>query len=170
MMKKTLILIVAGLFLGIGALMELSYAQETSKLTRIELAECLCKRQGINLPPENLSKDDYYNAIANALAAKGVNIFQNSKPSDAITCAQAVDMLYDIAGGKENLDTAAKIDFLVKNGYLSTAADPAKVASTCEQILCQPPVEPFTAAPEPLRTQAPNVTQENPASQGGGVQ
>ena len=61
------------------------------------------------------------------------------------------------------MDTAAKINFLVKNGYLSTAADPTKAASTCEQILCQPPAE--TYIPAPIRTQPPEEKKDNPVDQ-----
>lgn len=164
-MKKTLILIVLSLFIAMVGIVELSYAA-SGKLTRVELGECLCKRQGINLPSEKLSKDAYFSAIANALATKGITMFLNSKPTDVLTCAQAVDMLYKIAGGKENLDTTAKINFLVKNGYLSTAADPSKMASTCEQILCQPPAaETYIPVPEPIRTKAPEEKKDNPVDQ-----
>ncbi len=164
-MKKTLILLVASLFIIMVGAVEFSYAAK-GKLTKVELAECLCKRQGIGLPSESLSKEAYYNSLANALATKGIKMFQNSKPTDSLTCAQAVDTLYTIAGGTENLDTAAKINFLVKNGYLSTAADPTKAASTCEQILCQPPAaETYIPAPEPIRTQAPEEKKDNPVDQ-----
>jgi hypothetical protein len=163
-MKKTLILLVMSLFIIMVGAVEFSYAA-SGKLTRLELAECLCKRQGIALPAESLSKDAYYNALANALAEKGIKMFLNSKPTDVLTCAEAVDTLYTIAGGTENLDTAAKINFLVKNGYLSTAADPTKVASTCEQILCQPPAAETYIPAEPMRTQAPEEKKDNPVDQ-----
>ena len=114
-MKKLLIVLVAAAFIIMLGVVEFSYAA-SGKLTRMELAECLCRRQGINLPAENLSKDAYFNALANALAEKGIKMFLNSKPTDALTCAQAVDMLYTIAGGTENLDADAKINFLVKKG------------------------------------------------------
>ena len=165
-MRKTLILLGLSLSIVMAGIVGFSYAAG-GKLTKMELAECLCKRQGINLPAENLSKDAYFNALANALATKGIKAFLNSKPNDSLTCAEVVDMLYNIAGGKAGLDTTAKIDFLVKNGYLSTAADPSKMASTCEQILCQPPAaEPYGPPPEPpVRTEAPEVTPDNPADQ-----
>jgi len=164
-MKKTFILLVATAFIIMLGAVEFSYAA-SGKLTRMELAECLCKRQGIKLPAENLSKDAYFNALANALAEKGIKMFLNSKPTDVLTCAEAVDMLYTIAGGAEKLDAAAKINFLVKKGYLSAAADPTKAASTCEQILCQPPVaEPYNPALEPMGTQAPDAKKDNPVDQ-----
>ncbi|MFA5410663.1 MAG: hypothetical protein WC321_02220 [Candidatus Omnitrophota bacterium] len=164
-MKKTAILILLISFVIMAGIVEFSYAA-AGKLTRLELAECLSRRQGISLPSEKLSKDAYYNSLANALATKGITIFLNSKPNEPLTCAQAIDLLYGVAGGgKENLGTTAKIDFLVRNGYLSTAADPAKMASTCEQILCQPPVaEPYAPA-EILRTQAPGEKRDNPVDQ-----
>ena len=159
-MKKTLIVLVASAFIIMLGALDFSYAA-MGKLTRTELAECLCKRQGIKLPAENLAKDAYFNALANSLAEKGITMFLNSNPTDVLTCAQAVDTLYTIAGGTGNVDAAAKINFLVKNGYLSDAADPTNAASTCEQILCQPPAEAYVPG-EIIRTQAPDEEKDNP--------
>ena len=94
-------------------------------------------------------------------AGKGIKMFLNAKPTDTLTCAEAVDTLYTVAGGTGNLDAAAKINFLVRNGYLSTAADPTNAASTCEQILCQPPAEAYRPG-EIIRTEAPDEEKDNP--------
>ncbi|MEW6101569.1 MAG: hypothetical protein AB1481_04670 [Candidatus Omnitrophota bacterium] len=168
-MRKSIILALAALLCALAPLAVSAFAAGDGKLSKLELAECLVKRQSIELPAgvESLPEENYYKVVANALARSGINIFLNSQPNDPVSCFEIVDILGNIAGLDEKLDSTAKINSLVQMGYLSKVSDPSAEASTCEQLLCNPPVaEAFSPAPEDLiPLGGPEIIPEDPASQ-----
>lgn len=165
-MKKVIVLAIIFAFVSLALVSKDAFSAGFGKLSKLALAECLVKRKKIPIPPtaDKLNKAEYFKILANSLAEKGINAFQNSNPNDVITCSMAIDLLYNAAGGTENLDTSAKINFLEKRAYISSAADPTGSASTCEEILCEPPVEEYSPASEPILGNPPDFIPERHGS------
>jgi len=92
---------------------------------------------------------------------------------DVVTVGQMVEVIYIVVGGKENLDTNGKINFLVNKGYMSASTDINSNAtfSNLQNIFDNPAVSmliaetyipPAERAPAP-GADAPNPSSENPS-------
>ena len=173
MLKKSFLLVLmAGLFLFVG----LSYvvmaadqstagapvltpAAQSCGWTNMQFAEFLGQKYGINLGPDekNMSADDKYKALANALSQKEINYFLTARPTDRLTCCGAADALYAGAGGKEASSSCdLKIDYLIKNNILKAGMDPC--ISLCAEA------EQFRRPINPPHTNPPGEHPENPVS------
>ena len=173
MLKKSfLLMLVAGLFLFVGLSCVVMAADQgmvtagkpvvpptppvqNCGWTNMRFAEFLGQKNGINLGPDekNMSMEDRYKALANALSQKGISYFLTAKPTAPLTCCGAADALYASSGGKDSGSTCnIKIDYLIKNGFLKSGIDPCGV-------LCNP-AETFTPAVERPRTNPPGETHE----------
>jgi hypothetical protein len=115
-MKKMALVSVVVLLIGLLGFATNGFTKDKSgNMTNQQLAQILAEKMNITLPPGS-----DYNALANALASHGINDFLNTKPGDFISCAEFADALYSLVGGKGQLDTKGKLDYLVNNGYMST--------------------------------------------------
>lgn len=120
-MKKIAFVLMLGLVIAAVGAIKLSYAADDSAITNLQFAQFLVQKLNITLPPgaDKLPQDQYYKAMADALAAKGINFFVNASPTGKVSSSSLVDVLYAIVGGKENLDSAGKLNYLVSNGFLA---------------------------------------------------
>jgi hypothetical protein len=155
-----------------------SFSEEGSGLTNLALAEYLQGQLNIAVPAgiKGLPQDQYFTALANALAAAGIGNFQNTAYDAQINYGKLVDVLFVLAKGPGDPDTAGKVDYLVSNGYLAAKPSTEAMVSMAElrQIFTNPQLSGFIAqtyvAPDVNAaggpgTQAPGVTAELPASQ-----
>lgn len=122
-MKKIWMFSIALLFVVLFSMSAGNFAEsQTAGMTNFQLAQFMVKQVGITFPAgtDQLPPDQYYSALANALAEKGISYFSNAKADVLVTCADLADVLYALVGGKEQLDTKAKFDYLVANGYMGS--------------------------------------------------
>jgi len=122
-MKKIWLFSFALILVGLFGMAMGNFAEgQTAKMTNLQFAQFMVNQVSITLPNgvDQLPADQYYSAITNALAEKGINYFLNTKPGDLITCADLADVLYALVGGKEQLDAKGKFDYLVSNGYMTS--------------------------------------------------
>jgi hypothetical protein len=126
-MKKIAAFIILGLFIAVLGTLSFSYAADDTGVTNLQFAQFLTQQLNITLPEgsDKLPQDQYYKAMADALAGKGVTYFQESALANIVTNGTMGDVLYQVAGGKDTLDSAGKLNYLVSNGFLTEApADP----------------------------------------------
>lgn len=121
-MKKITLVLILGLVMTTFGMIRLAYAAGDTGVTNLQFAQLLIQKLNITLPPgsDTLPQDQYYKAMADALAGKGINFFVNTSPTDNVSNDRFADVLYTIVGGKENLDTTGKLNYLVNNGFLAT--------------------------------------------------
>lgn len=134
-MKKLAILL--AVLIGVAGLTTIASAET---MTNLQFAQLLAQKVGVTLPPgsEQLPEAEYFQALVNALAAKGITNFNNTSPTATVTSGQVAEALYTVIGGKDaSLDLNGKINYLVSKGYLpsvpsdpNTAADLAAVQQT----------------------------------------
>lgn len=169
-MKKFVLWSLMVLLIGLLGFAANGFADESSNMTNRQLAQLIAQKMNIDL-----SQGADYNALANVLASNGINNFLNTKPDDFITCEGFADVLYSMVGGKEQLDTKAKFDYLVANGYMSTC--PADLTGQMDSQFVNDIfinlklsgliAETFTLPPRSLRNQnnpgieAPGIGHEN---------
>jgi len=180
MLKKSFFLVLmTGLFLFIGlGYVAMSADQGTAGAsvlppaaqncgwTNMHFAEFLGQKYGINLGADekNMSADDKYKALANALSQKGINYFLTAKPTDPLTCCGSASALYAVAGGKGASDSCdMKIDYLIKNNILKAGMDPCKVLCNPDQAFGAV-AEEFHRPINPPNTNPPGETHERDSS------
>ena len=121
-MKKIAILMILAFLIGFTVNGFTAENKPAAGLTNLQFAKILMQKMHLTLPAgsEKLAPNDYYNALANALAENHISQFLNTKPNDPFTCASFIDVLYAMVGGKRGLSTKDKAEYLVKNGYIKT--------------------------------------------------
>ena len=133
--------------------------------TNMKFAEFLGQQYGIK--PIDGSVDEQYQALANALAQKGVNSLLNTSANDKLTCCGAANALYAVVGATGGAGTCdLKINELIQNGTLKLPAS----GSPCD-ALCNVP-DAFSSGVEkfqPARLGAPPINPpdqrpDNPSS------
>lgn len=179
MLKNTIIF---SLVLSLGIIGLSFAATDDAFITNLGFAQLLVNTLNIQLPvgTEQLSSEEQFQVLANILAEKGINNFLGLNANDNLTYGNMAGALYAALGGKENLSAAEKIQYLVNNGYLSSAQEPtANVpASQVQEVMNNPAfttavAEAYAtpadigvaAAVAEAGTDAPGATREEPASQ-----
>ncbi len=181
MSKKVLVivLVAAFVFLGTGiarAADALKPDKNTDKntnqcgWTNEKFAGFLAGKYGIDLGEagQNMTPEEKYNALSNALSQRGIGYFQAAPATDKLMCCSVGDVLYAVVGAKENLGTCdLKIEYLVKNGFLklpASDADPCGVLCNIEETFNTPVVETFTERRTPPGDNPPGGDPERPSS------
>lgn len=84
-------------------------------ITNKELADILVRMTAAELPAgtEGLSEDEYYEVLANVLAARGITTFLNTSAGDEVTWEDFVKILYKMVGGTEGATAEEKFQYLV---------------------------------------------------------
>lgn len=171
-MKKLLISVFS--LIVILAVANFAFAAD---LTNAQLASMIVSLIGIELPPgtENLSAQESFEVMANALATRGINAFVGADKDAAVTYGQFADIIYVMVGGTDTtLDTAGKIQYLVDNGYMGVVDPGTLVLSEDAVRIFDNPVfigvvadtySPPAGADFAPMGDAPGVVPENPASQ-----
>lgn len=138
MSRKTIVLVLVGLFLFVGQVgivkAATAPAAKNCGWTYMKFAEFLAQKYGITLPEgAKMSETDKYNALANALSQKGIKYFSSARPSDMVKCCDAAGVLYEVVGAKGPMGTCdLTISYLINNGFLK----PGKPGSTPCDTLC----------------------------------
>jgi hypothetical protein len=148
-------------------------------LTKDKLAYMLVNLLGIKMPDNigTLSEKEAFEIMANALASKGINSLLKADPVSEVAYCDLVEILYVVLKRTEPLDTNGKMQYLVKNGYMSMKDCAAKVTvEEAAEILKNPAFTGLIAEaysePEGSNPNgaaggigAPNVVADEPASQ-----
>ena len=152
MLKKLIIVVLAGGFLILGGIVWATNAKQSKNLANLVGGDKLfamssgdnnpvANNLGVNncgltnakfaeflgkkygIKPIEGSAKDKYQALANALSKKGINYFLSAKPNDMTTSSNVADVLYEATGAKGKLGTCGlKVDYMVKNGLLKVPA------------------------------------------------
>jgi hypothetical protein len=134
--------------------------------TNLKFAVFIAKQYGIKSMEGSIH--DRYEALANALAQKGINYFSSVKANAQLTCCGAADTLYAVTGTKEGSTGSCdiKIKYLVDNGVIklpSSGEDPCSVLCNIENVFTG--VEKFSPphkGPPPFNP--PDRHPDNPSS------
>jgi hypothetical protein len=119
MVKKFLMLgMIIMLGLGIfGIIGGYVYAENTPvSMTNLVFAGQLAQKLNINVPT-GTTGDAYFQALANALAARGINNFVGLDPNGSVSYGEMVEVMYNVAGGQGATTADQKLSFLTNNGY-----------------------------------------------------
>ena len=88
------------------------YAEDTNKvITNKEFAEILVNMMGIELPADvnELSEEEYFEVLANALASRGLTNFVGAKHDEALSSDDFIDIAFKMVGGEGDLTLEEKI-------------------------------------------------------------
>ncbi|MEA3489425.1 MAG: hypothetical protein U9R44_03660 [Candidatus Omnitrophota bacterium] len=112
-MKKLFLFFIAGAVIatGITAFSSMAHADA---MTKAEFAELLVKSIGIELPAgsEDLSAEEYFEVMANALAVTGIDDFVGAEANEPVTFDYFVEVTYAMSGQEEDVSIEEKLKYL----------------------------------------------------------
>ncbi|MDD5439052.1 MAG: hypothetical protein PHS37_02590 [Candidatus Omnitrophica bacterium] len=96
-----------------------SYSSDTA-LTNAELAELLVTTVGITLPAgsDQLGDAEYYDVVANLLAARGITYFKDNPMTGTVTALDFAGILYAMLGKTGATDPAGQLAALIADGSM----------------------------------------------------
>jgi hypothetical protein len=167
MFKKLFVMLLVGGLLVLGGKAWAAGDPETNNCgwTNLKFAEFLAQQYGIK--PIEGTVHQRYQALAIALAQKGINYFSETKANAQLTCCGAADVLYAVVGAKEGSGSCdLKINYLVQNGIIKlpeSGGDPCGVLCNIPEVFGG--VEKFRPPHQgPPLTNPPEQHPENPSS------
>jgi len=128
-MRKNIVSLLTGVLILVGIVATPLFADDAA-LTNFEMAELLVTTVGINLPQgsDQLADAEYYDTVANLLAARGITYFKDNPMTGSITAANFASILYQMLGQTGATDPQAMLSALIANGSM-TQIDPGAAVS-----------------------------------------
>ncbi len=109
-MRKMILILIASIFLAAGTV----HAADEVLMTNNDVAQALVSMLNVELPAgaEELSVEEYFEVMANALAAAGITNFVGLDPAANVTYAEFVDMVYALLGGTNDVPGSEKLIYI----------------------------------------------------------
>ena len=122
-LKMGRIAVLAAVMVFLGSF--LSQAADDEMMTNAQFASLLANVVGLKMPAgaEKLSDTELYEIQANMLAERGITLFIDAKPDTFVTRCDLATVLYDALIGPNETNLEEKIDYLIKQGYLSAEGE-----------------------------------------------
>jgi len=109
-MRRIILALIVSIFMAAGIV----HAADEVLMTNNDVAQALVSMLNVELPAgaEELSVEEYFEVMANALAAAGVTNFVGLDPAANITYAEFIDLVYALLGGTEDIPGSEKLAYI----------------------------------------------------------